>query len=147
MKHLSLLVLITVLLFSASAGDARNTRQQFPIDTALARGDREGVLNSSIELYFGDEGHPAVQTNYGSYTSNKKTNAFGKSDEKACEWAFLSAIRSLQDRAVSEGGNAVINIHSFYFQNKFVSATEYECGAGTAVAGVTMIGDVVRLAE
>lgn len=147
MKHMSLIVLVLALLLSASAGDARNTRHQLPIEVALERGEREGVLINSIQLYFGDEEHPAVETNLGTFTSNKKTNAFGKSDERACEWAFLSAVKSLQERALREGGNAVVNIHSYYFQNKFVSATEYECGAGTAVAGVTMIGEVVKLAE
>lgn len=147
MKQMSLIVLVLALLLGASAGDARNTRHQLPIEVALERGDREGVLNSSIRLYFGDEEHPAVDTRLGTFTSNKKTNAFGKSDESACEWAFLGAMKSLQERAVREGGNAVVNIHSFYFQSKFVSATEYECGAGATVAGVTMIGEVVKLAE
>ena len=54
---------------------------------------------------------------------------------------------SLQRRAVAEGGNAVINIRSYYYKKNFSSATEFECGAGAVVAGVTMIGDVVQLAE
>ncbi len=106
MKQQAYLVLISMLLFSYSAGNARGT-----------------------------------------YTSNKKTNAVGKSDEKACNWAFLSAMKSLQERAIKEGGDAVINIYSFYNKNKFVSATEFECGAGATIAGVTMVRDVVKLAE
>jgi len=70
-----------------------------------------------------------------------------KSDQKACQWAFLSAMATLQDRAIKEGGNAVVNIHRYYYKNTFSSSTEFECGAGAVMSGVTMVGDVVKLAE
>ena len=147
MKQLAYLVLISMLLFSYSDGDARSTLHKISIESALEWGRQEGVLVSSVQLYFGEQDHPAVESNLGTYTSNRKTNAVGKSDEKACKWAFLSAMKTLQERAIKEGGNAVINIHSFYFENEFSSVTEFECGAGATVAGVTMVGDVVKLAE
>jgi len=147
MKQLAYLVLISMVLFSYSTGQARNTISQFSIEDALSQGEAESKLNSSIRLFFGDQEHPAVERQLGTYTSNKKTNAFNKSDKEACEWAFLSAIMSLQDRAIAEGGNAVVNIRSFYYKKEFSSATEFECGAGNVVAGVTMKGDVVKLAE
>lgn len=147
MKQLAYLVLVPLVFFSYSAGHARNTISQFSIEDALSRGESESKINSSIRLFFGDQEHPAVESKLGTYTSNKKTNAFGKSDKEACEWAFLSAIMSLQDRAIAEGGNAVVNIHSFYYKNELSSTTEFECGAGNVVAGVTMVGDVVKLAE
>lgn len=147
MKQLAAFALFFVLVLSFSGAEARDDIQNFSIEDALARGEKEGVLVSSIKLYFGDQEHPAVAEEHGEYTSNKKTNAFGKSDEKACQWAFLSAIKSLQERAVKEGGDAVINIHSYYKKNELVSATEFNCGAGATIAGVTMIGEVVKLAE
>jgi len=147
MKQLAYILLVVAMILGYSTTDARDTRQQFSIQSALARGKAEGVLIDSVQLFFGDQPHAAVTTNYGEYTSNKKTNAFGKSDESACQWAFLSAMKSLQERAVQEGGNAVINIYSFYKKNRVASATEFECGAGATVAGVTMIGEVVTLAD
>jgi len=147
MKQLATVLLTIALMLGFSAAEARDEIQNFSIDDALVRGEEEGVLQSSIQLYFGDQEHPAVEEERGEYTSNKKTNAFGKSDLKACQWAFLSAMKSLQDRAIKEGGNAVINIRSFYKKNDLVSATEFVCGAGATVAGVTMIGEVVKLAE
>jgi len=147
MKQIVYFVLISTLLFSYSSGDARNTLLKVSIEEALAWGEEEGVLDSSIGLYFGDQEHAAIEQNLGTYTSNKKTNGVGKSDQKACKWAFLSAMVSLQSRAVSEGGNAVVNIHSNYNRQHFSSTTEFECGAGAVMAGVTMVGDVVRLAE
>ena len=147
MKHIAYLALIAVLLLSSTNGDTRNTINQYSIEDALAVGEERGRLDNSIRLYFGDQEHPPVARKLGTYTANKKTNAFNKSDREACNWAFLSAMVSLQSRAIREGGNAVINIRSYYYKNKFSSATEFECGTGNVVAGVTMIGDVVELAD
>ena len=147
LKQLTTLVLIAVLLLSTSASDARNTLHRIPIDQAMAQAEAKTRLDPSIRLFFGDQAHPPVARTLGTFTANKKTNAVGKSDQKACKWAFLSALISLQQRAVAEGGNAVINIRSFYYTNKFSSATEFECGAGGLMAGVTMVGDVVELAD
>lgn len=147
MKHIAYLVLVSMLLFSYSSGDARNTVLKVSIADALQWGEEEGLLDSSIDLYFGDQAHAAVERNLGAYTSNKKTNGVGKSDQKACQWAFLSAMVSLQSRAVSEGGNAVVNIRSNYNRRRFSSATEFECGAGAVMAGVSMVGDVAVLAK
>lgn len=147
MKQLAYLVFIAMLLFSYSTGEARNTLHKVSIEEALAWGEEEGVLKDSVKLYFGTQSHAAIERNIGTYTANRKTNGVGKSDEKACKWAFLSAMVTLQDRAIAEGGNAVVNIHSYYYKNEFSSETEFECGAGAIMSGVTMVGDVVVLAE
>ncbi|MDX2413027.1 MAG: excinuclease ABC subunit A [Woeseiaceae bacterium] len=147
MKQLAYLVLISMVLFSYSTGQARNTVIKASIEEALAWGEQEGVLDNSVGLYFGDQAHQAVEQTHGTYTANRKTNGVGKSDQKACQWAFLSAMAVLQQRAVREGANAVINIRSYYYKKDFSSATEFECGAGNIMAGVTMVGDVVTLAE
>jgi hypothetical protein len=147
MKQLAYLVLISMFLFSYSTGQARNTVGKYSIADALSRGEAESKINSSIRLFFGDQEHPAIERTVGTYSANKKTNAFNKSDKEACEWAFLSAIITLQNRAVTEGANAVVNIRSYYYKNEFSSATEFECGAGNVVAGVTLKGDVVKLTE
>ena len=39
-----------------------------------------------------------------------------------------------------EGGNAVVNIHSYYKSVPFKSNTEYECGAGKIMGGVALRG-------
>jgi len=147
MKQLVYLVLGLVLLFGHSTGQARNEALRFSIEDALSQPEASSRLDSSIRLFFGDQAYPPVEHKLGTYTSNKKTNAFNKSYREACNWAFLAAIVSLQDRAISEGGNAVVNIHSFYYKNEFSSAADFECGAGNVVAGVTIVGQVVKLAD
>ena len=136
--------LIATLLICSSQAMARDSKQMFPLDDALNTPAAKEKLDQGIKFYFGDKNLPKFAKSLGSYTSNKKTNAFGKSDKKACEWAFLSAMISLQKRAIDEGGDAVI-IHSYYKQNTVKSSTEYECGAGNVVSGVTFVGKVVKL--
>lgn len=103
MKQAALFVFLLALLFSASTGDARNTVHQLSIEDALAEGEKKGVLIEGIRLYFGDAATPAVENDHGQFTANRKTNAFNKSDEKACNWVFLTAIKSLQERAQRQG--------------------------------------------
>ncbi|POB08294.1 excinuclease, partial [Vibrio vulnificus] len=77
--------------------------------------------------------------------TNKKTNAFNKTDEEACNWVFLSAMIVLKERAIKEGGNAVVDIKSNYKNNLTSSVDTFQCGAGTMVAGVALTGKVVKL--
>lgn len=135
------------LALSLAAGplQARDDRQQYSIEAALAEGRAKGVLDDAIQLHFGPDSAPAFHSRMGEYTANKKTNAFNKSDQEACHWAFLSAVRALQARARKEGGDAVVDIRSYYKKGDFRSASEFECGAGAIMAGVTLVGTVVKL--
>lgn len=90
---------------------------------------------------------PQILAPLGSDVSNRKTNAFGKSDDKACNWAFLSAMVALEKRAQQMGANAVINIVSYYNRKVMASATEFECHAGAIIAGVVLKGDFVKIAD
>ena len=136
---------IALGLLVANAASARDDRQQFPVKDVFERTDVKEKLGDEVRFYFGDQKHPAVAKRHGEFQSNKKTNAFNKTDKGACEWALFSALLAMRDRALKEGGNAVINIRSNYKSELFTSATEYECGAGKLMAGVTIIGDVVTL--
>ncbi len=83
----------------------------------------------------------------GTFTSNKKTNAFGKDVTEACQWVLLSTVIALQERAIASGGNAVVGISSYYNKVKFSSSTQYECHKGFLMAGVALQGKVVKLAK
>ncbi len=146
MKKLAMALLVTtiVTLYSAQAV-SRDDRLRFSIEDALSTEAAKQKLDAGIRFYFGDQEHGPIAQKFGQFTSNKKTNAFNKSDQQACEWAFLSALISLQQRAVKEGGNAVINIISNYKNVEFKSDTEFECGAGALIAGSALKGTVVKL--
>lgn len=140
MKNLLGLFLIVV----SCSVQARDTAHFFSIDDAMSTIDAKQKLDQGIKFVFGKEVKGGT-SNYGTFTSNKKTNAFNKSDENACHWVFLSAMISLQNRAVAEGGNAVVNIHSYYKKNTYISETEFECHTGAIMAGVALRGTVVKL--
>lgn len=145
MRKLVFAVLIAILVVPALPAFARDTKNMYPYKELLSTEDANTKLDRGIKFYFGDESHPDVEREIGTFVSNKKTNALNKSDDRACEWAFLSAMISLQQRAIREGGDAVVNIQSYYKKNVINSATEFECGAGVFVAGVALRGTVVKL--
>lgn len=143
-----LLILAASLLIAVSfQAQARDTKHLLSIEQAMQSKGYDEKLDAGVRFYFGDEGHPHPRERLGEYVTNKKTNAFMKSDEEACQWVLLSALISLQERALQEGGNAVINIRSYYKKNEYSSETKYECHAGAVMAGVALKGEVVTLPE
>ena len=133
-------------LSGVSVALARDDRLMFPVKDAIAKGQTtKDRLDPSIALYFGKQKTPAVEKKIGEWTSNKKTNAVNKSDQEACEIAFVSAAISLQERAKREGGDAVVNIKSVYKNENVENDTQYLCGAGTFLSGVALRGTVVTL--
>jgi uncharacterized protein YbjQ (UPF0145 family) len=143
-RHLIFVTLAaSFAMLSAAPAFARDSVGTYPINEALH--SEPGKVGDDIPLYFAGQRHPAVAKTIGEFATNKKTNAFGKSDETACQHVFLSAVLELQDRVRKEGGNAVINIRSNYRNVERESATEFTCGAGAIVAGVALKGEVVTL--
>jgi hypothetical protein len=140
-------ILLLAFAVGATCAEARDERLLFPIADALADSGLQMKVNPDVKLYFGKQPFPEPAENFGLYTSNKKTNFFNKSDKEACQLAFVSALISLQERAEKLGGNAVINIRSIYRKDQFISETEYECGAGIVVGGVSLRGEIVLLSQ
>jgi hypothetical protein len=138
--------LFIAIVVTAMAGPAlaRDDVKTFPIADVTENPEYAARL-AGVKFFFGDQPHPAVAREVGSYQSNKKTNAFNKSDQKACEWAFLSALLSFHQRAQAEGGDAVIGLTGYYKKQPFSSTSLYQCGAGATMAGVTLKGTVVKL--
>lgn len=143
-RLLSSMALLMALLSGSAL--ARDDQQLFPLDDALAAKGTD-KLDANIRMYFGNQNHPSVAKTLGEWKTNKKTNGFGKSDKTACEWAFLSAVLELQERARKEGGDAVVGIKSNYKNVEHSSDTQYVCGSGALMSGVALKGTVVKLAK
>lgn len=144
-KTIATLLFIGVAASTAISAHARDDKLMMPISVAMESSDTKEKLDSSIRYYFGKQKTPKIAQKLGNYASNKKTNAFGKTDEAACQWAFLSAMLSLEQRAKELGANAVVNIVSNYKKVEMSSETEYECHAGAVMAGVALKGDFVKV--
>ena len=65
-------------------------------------------------------------------------------DKEGCEWHSSPRLLSLKEARWLKA-QCVVNIQSYYKKNEFSSATEYECGAGAFVGGVTLRGTIAKL--
>ena len=139
-----LIACITSCILLASPVMAKDDRLKFSIENVLKSNKAKSVLYD-VPLYFADQTYPEPLRKQSGITTSQKTNAFNKSDKDACEWAFLSAIKALQNKAQNEGMNAVVNISSNYKHQKFASSKEFECGSGKIIAGVALKADIVKL--
>lgn len=135
-----------VVCLVGSPGLARDTFHDLSVEEARSSDlGQEKLLD--VPFYMAGQKHPGVAKSIGTFTSNKRTNAFNKSDEYACQIAFLSAVISLQQRARQEGGDAVVDIKSITKHNDLESSSQFRCVAGNVIANVVLTGRVVRLAK
>jgi len=135
-----------LILVLSCVAQARDTALFFSIQDAMATVEAKQKLNQGIEFVFAKD-VKNTKSNYGTFVANRKTNAFNKTDQQACNWVFLSSMLSLQQRAIAEGGNAVVDIHSYYKKNEYSSEDEFECHTGAFVSGVALRGTVVKLSK
>jgi uncharacterized protein YbjQ (UPF0145 family) len=129
----------------ASSSFAADDISMHSLSEALNAPAAREKLDKSVKLFFGNQIYPKTQKDLGEWKTNKKTNGFNKSAKEACEWTFLSAVLELQERAVKEGGDAVVGIKSNWKNSETVSDTGYVCADGTLMTGVALKGTVVKL--
>ena len=135
----------TALLAFSSTADARETRVEQSLQELVnSQAARDAGIDGSVRFYLAGQS-VAVQQRFGEDVANRKTNAANKSDEEACRWVALSALRALQDGAKNRGANAVVDIVSYYKKKEFRSTSNYECYAGTFVAGAALKGTYAKV--
>lgn len=142
---LAFIAVLAVAQFFSNDGHARDELVMINVAEAMATSEYANALDGSVRFYFGNSPHPAVAHRYGNFVTNKKTNAFAKPAGVACRHVLLSALIALQDQAKSLGGNAVVNIHSYFKKNEASHDADAECYKGFLMAGVALKGDIVRL--
>ncbi|ENW95301.1 hypothetical protein [Acinetobacter sp. NIPH 298] len=140
-KQLFLATVLTTA-FTASV-QAADTVHQFDFKAAVDRAVADGTLDGSVKFYLkgNKSGGKVLEQDI---VTNQKTNGFGKSAEKSCDWVLRSALLQLDKAAKARGANAVTNIVSYFKKNEVQSSTTYECHKGMAVAGVALKGDIVK---
>ena len=144
MNRIALAALATLLAFAPSA-DARESRLELSFQELINSEEAKAAgIDGSVRFYLAGQ-KVAVANRMGEGVTNKKTNAANKSDEEACRWVALSALRALQHSAQARGANAVVDIVSYYKKNEYRSATNYECHAGAIIAGVTFKGTYAKV--
>jgi hypothetical protein len=146
-KLLSSVAVLAVTCTASWPAPARAEPQLFPILQAMSSAGAQTKLDPGVKLFFGRQRHPPVAETIGVWPSNKRSNISRWPDLQACEWAFLSAVISLQKRARRERANAVVDIVSSYENATTVSETKYVCDTGPVRAGVALVGTVVILGK
>lgn len=145
-RFFTAVVLAVFVVLTPTLAGARSTFHDYDIQQALSSElGKEKLLD--VPVYFADQAHGKIASDLGVFTSNRRTNAFGKADEQACRIAFLSAVIVLQERARKEGGDAVVDIKSITKHEDLESATRFRCAAGNVVANVVLTGRVVRIGK
>src|SRR5258706_7156984 len=109
------IVIVAIAVASCASDGPRDEHRRFSIQAALEKGySYRTKIEFDVRLFFGDEKPPRVAQSMGMFSANTKSNLVGKSNQEACDIAFISALAQLQQTARKEGGNAVINIRSVY---------------------------------
>jgi hypothetical protein len=143
-KHLSLSALLLLALPAASMAADRIVHM--PFDQVVAEAKKDGKLDGSVTFYLAGKTPPGTVTVVNdNVTTNKKTNAFGKSDVKTCSWVLQSALIALQEDAKAAGANAVVDIVSDYDGNVYSDVESYECHIGFLMSGVQLKGKLANV--
>jgi len=144
-----LMAIGALALVVSGIAEARNDTLTFPIEAALTSGKAEGLLMQDIKLFFGKQATPEILQPHQilEVTINRKVNSLGKTDAQGCQLALLAALKELQERALKEGANAIVNIRSNLNDLEYSSENEFRCAAGTVVSAVSVKGRIVRLQQ
>lgn len=142
-----LLYLSALFFFLCSPAYGVDSLLNFPIDSAMQNGEVKDALRKNVAIYWGDQATPAVTMALGTFKTSKRTNGLMKPKQEACEWALASALVTLQDRALREGGNAIINVSSNINNNTVSSQTHFDCLVGSVMVNVALSAQVVQLAN
>lgn len=105
----------------------------------LASEEAKSLLNPSVPVSFGGGGR-VIQANL---STRQAANASNKSDEAACERAFINAAHKFQETAQARGANRVTNFHSYY-NRQVLRGGQYDCEVGTFHARVVIRGNIAR---
>jgi hypothetical protein len=119
---------------------ARDAVHHLDFKKVVAAATKDGQLDGSVRFYLKGQAHNEARQTFAAAVSNKKTNAFGKGEEEACEWALRSVLISFQEKAKSQGANAVVDLISYYKKRPWTNKSQYECHVGALMAGVAMQG-------
>lgn len=144
LKTVSTCALLIASLLPALS-QARDTTLHLDFASVVQEATQAGKLDGSVKFYLAGATVPGKVTALGELITNKKTNAFNKTDEEACRWVLQSALITLQAAAKRAGANAVVDIVSFYKRKETRNAQTYECHAGAFVGGVALKGQAASV--
>ncbi|MEP7185296.1 MAG: excinuclease [Rhodanobacter sp.] len=125
---------------------AADTVVHLSFQDTVAAATKSGKIDGSVKFYLaGNRPSGKVTVVNDNVSTNKKTNAFGKSSQESCDWALQSALITLQGAAKQAGANAVVEIQSNYNNQSHSDPTNYECHKGFLMSGVALKGKLAKV--
>ncbi|RRD90057.1 excinuclease [Conchiformibius steedae] len=122
-----------------TASGGRNVLYRCNGQAVLASAEVKSILSDGATISFGGGGS-VIRHNM---ITRQAARRFGKSDEAACERAYINAAKKFQETAAKHGGKRVTNFQS-YLNKRTLGGGQYECEVGTFHARVVIQADIAR---
>ncbi|HTV85576.1 MAG TPA: excinuclease [Dyella sp.] len=117
----------------------------FPFANGVNAATQSGKLDGTVKFYLaGHQPDGKVTIVNDDIEITRRTNAFGKADQKTCDWVLQSVLIALQDEAKKAGANAVVDIVSD-FGNVYSDPQNYECHVGFLMSGVVLKAKLAKV--
>ncbi|WP_144111827.1 signal peptidase [Paraburkholderia sp. BCC1886] len=126
------------LLAAALSGCATQVKS---LPLAAAGGESRG----DVQVYFGQQDHPAVQRQVGSVSYSVRIARQVASPEEACHKALTEAVQKLRNAARERHANAVIDVSTRFHSTETNSSTDFTCGVSPSAAALAVKGQLVVL--
>jgi uncharacterized protein YbjQ (UPF0145 family) len=145
--------------FAFNLCQASDTLYYYSVKNVVKYGIEQGKLPANAHFYFGDSHPPIAEYLDRGIVSNEKSNSHpvnihniggafqnpAREAEEACRSAALDALASMAHNMRKHGGDAVVNVVSYFKKQVYSSPDQYECHVGMLMTGVAFKGDVVKL--
>lgn len=121
-------------------GGGRNVILRCSGRQVMASAEAQKHIDPAVRIHFGKGGGKVIKADI---ETRQAANATGKSDDAACQRAFINAVVKFQKTAQKMGGTGVSHFRSYLDRNTLQNG-EYDCQVGTFHARVLMKGSIVR---
>lgn len=122
-----------------TSGGGRNVLYLCNGRAVLNSAEAQSLLSGGAKIHFDSVGG-VIKADL---LTRQSARRMGKSDEEACERAFINAAKKFQETTAKMGGSRVGHFQS-YHDKKALSGGQYHCEVGTFHGRVVMRGDVAR---
>jgi hypothetical protein len=139
-------LVLPLLLFAAPGLSlAADKIVHYPFADGVTAATQSGKLDGTVKFYLaGNQPGGQVTIVNDDIEISRRTNAFGKDDQKSCDWVLQSVLISLQDEARKAGANAVVDIVS-NFDKVYSDPQNYECHVGFLMSGVVLKAKLAKV--
>ncbi|WP_144138394.1 signal peptidase [Paraburkholderia sp. BCC1884] len=104
-----------------------------------------GQSSGGVQVYFGQQDHPAIKTQLGDVSYSVRIARKVASQDEACHEALGEAVDKLRAAALARHANAVIGVQTRFHSTQTNSSSEFTCGVSPSAAAIAVSGQLVVL--